>query len=127
MTDVPLFHATLEGRPVAVGHAIEEELAALAAPVSPNAVRDVFELWSVVAIRDPAGRGVELHALAWRVQLGNTWITSALTRVDRTLNLVAGRSGHAYLLGRPDRRDLDPELREHLAYALRTWGYEDVR
>ena len=47
--------------------------------------------------------------------------------VNLTLGAVRTRSGKAYLLGIRDQPQLDPELRAHLSYALREWGFEDVR
>jgi hypothetical protein len=123
MTDL-LFEASYHGSPVAVGRATDDEIAALAGTVGRGS--DVLERWSLVAIRDPA-RGPEVHALGWRMLLGNTWITSPVIVVDLATGAVRTRSGNAYLLGSRDRADLDPELLEHLAYALRTWGYDDVR
>lgn len=86
----------------------------------------MLERWSFVAVRDPR-RGTGVHALGWRMLLRNTWITSPVLVVDRASGAIRTRSGNAYLLGSRDGSDLDPELREHLAYALRTWGFDDVR
>lgn len=121
-----LLEATYHGNAISVGHADEAELALLAGAVASAGVRDELELWSLVAIRDPAGRGTEVHALGWRTDLANTWITSPLTAVDLTASIVSTRSGHSYQLGTPDTPELNPELRGHLAYALRTWGFDDV-
>jgi hypothetical protein len=124
MTDSPiLFNAVYRDAPVTVTHATPDELESLAGPV--GSALDLLELWSVIAIR--FGTAVELHALGWRVLLANTWITSPLRAVNLTEGAVRTRSGKVYLLGSRDQPDLDPELRSHLAYALRTWGFDDVR
>jgi hypothetical protein len=47
--------------------------------------------------------------------------------VNLTKAAVRTRSGHVYLLGVHDQPELDPELHAHLAYALKTWGFENVR
>jgi hypothetical protein len=124
-----LFHAAFRGRAVTVGHATDAELADLAGTAGTAGTaeaRDELDAWSLVAVRDAAGRGTEIHALGWRTGLLNTWITSPLLIVDLVANTVSTTSGHAYSLGRRDAKDLRPELRRHLAYALRTWGFDDV-
>lgn len=121
-----LFRAAYRGCPVAVGPDTEAELAALA-PAPGPAPRDSLERWTLVAIRYDRGRGTQVHALGWRTALGNTWITSALIGVDAGAGMVATRSGHAYALGTAHGPEFDAALREHLAYALRTWGYDGIR
>lgn len=126
MADRPvLFRAAYRGRPVAVGPATEAELAALARAPGP-APRDSLDRWTLVAVRYARGRGTQVHALGWRTALEDTWITSVLTGVDATAGTVAARSGYAYKIGAADGPELDPGLREHLAYALRTWGFGGI-
>ena len=121
-----LFEATYDGAAVTIGHASEAELATLSGMI-PTKARDGLDPWSLVAIREPGGDAFTMRALGWRVGLANTWITSALRCVDLAAGTVGTSSGHAYTLGGRDTNELHPELRRHLAYALRTWGYEDVR
>ncbi len=110
-----------------VGHATAAELAHLAGSVPGGGARDRLDSWSLVAIRGTGTGAAAVHALGWRIGLLNTWITSALLVVDTGSVAVGTRSGNIYTLGRPDDECLDPELRRHLAYALRTWGFDDVR
>jgi hypothetical protein len=121
-TDI-LFHAVYRDDPVTVTLATNDEIEFLAGPV--GAAEDMLELWSLVAIR--MGLAVEIHALGWRLLVANTWITSPIVAVNLTLGAVRTRSGKVYLLGIRDQPELDPELRAHLGYALREWGFEDVR
>jgi hypothetical protein len=124
MTDADiLFRVVYNGDPVVVTHAEDTGIELFAGEVGP--ARDVLELWSLIAIR--CGSAFDIHALGWRLLLENTWITSPLLAVDLTAGAVRTRSGHTYLLGGRDKSELDPELRAHLAYALRTWGFDDVR
>lgn len=127
MNDVPIFLASLRGHPAAVHHASKAELGMLARPLDPSSARDVLSVWSLVAIRHSAMSEPGIHALGWREGEGNTWITSQLVGVDMKTSVVATRSGHTYRLGVPDGRKLNPELLGHLAYALVTWGFSDVR
>jgi hypothetical protein len=123
-----LFTATHRGRVKVVGQATENELAAITKPVAVEASRDFLERWSLVAIRDADRPGVEIHALGFRPKLRTTWITSPLTGVDMTSRAVATWSGHVYVLGQADDGpDLNPELRAHLGYALKAWGFNDVQ
>jgi hypothetical protein len=117
-----LFRAVYRGESVIVNHAKYAEIETLVGIVGPP--RDLLELWSLIAIR--VGSTVDIHALGWRLLLANTWITSSVVAVDLTAGAVRTRSGKAYLLGSPDESELDPELRAHLAYALRTWGLDNV-
>jgi hypothetical protein len=117
-----LFRAVFHGDEVIVTHATDAEVELFAGKVGPP--RDMLELWSFIAIR--CGSAFDIHALGWRILLANTWITSPLRAIDLTARAIRTRSGHAYLLGRRDTVELDPELRAHLAYALRTWGFDDV-
>jgi len=121
-----LIQVAFRGRAVTVGHATDAELALLAGAVAIAEARDELDSWSLIAIRDPAGRGTKIHALGWRGGLLNAWITSPLVIVDLIANTVSTTSGHAYSLDRRDARELHPALRGHLAYALRTWGFDDV-
>jgi hypothetical protein len=124
MTDEDiLFRAVYRGDPVIVTHAQDAEIETLVGPVGPP--RDKLELWSLIAIR--IGSAIDIHALGWRQLLANTWITSSLLAVDLTAGAVRTLSGKNYLLGGRDKSELDPELRAHLAYALGTWGFDDVR
>jgi hypothetical protein len=127
MEPTVLFEVAFQGCAVSVGHATDAELARLAGTVAVADARDQLDAWSLIALRDVAGGGNEIHALGWRTGLLNTWITSPLIIVDRAANLVNTTSGHAYSLGRPDARELHPALRGHLVYALRTWGYDNVQ
>lgn len=122
-----LFAATHHGQPVTVCHADEVELAAFAGTFATAEARDELEAWSPIAIRNLARDVAAVHALGWRPGIMNTWITSALRTVDTAAGTVSTSSGHTYTLGRRDDPDLDPELRGHLAYALRRWGFDDVR
>jgi hypothetical protein len=96
-----LFKVASRGSAVSVGHATEAELARLAGTVAPADARDQLDAWSLIALRDVAGGGTEIHALGWRTGVLNTWITSPLVIVDRGANVVSTTSGHAYSLGRP--------------------------
>ena len=128
MTGEPyLFQADWQGMPVSIARASEDELAALAAPVSTDSISDVFDPWSIIAIRSLPTGSTSLRGLGWRAHMQNTWITSRLVAVDPTRNLIGTRSGHIYLLGGSDKPEITTGLREHLAYALRTWGFTDVR
>ncbi|WP_158933125.1 hypothetical protein [Acidisphaera sp. S103] len=117
-----LFKAIYRGKPVSVTHASDVEIESVVGTVGPP--QDMLELWSFIAIR--IGSAVDIHALACRVRLRNTWITSSIVAVDLTARAIRTWSGQNYLLGTRDEPELDPELRAHLAYALRTWGFTDV-
>ncbi len=122
-----LFRATSYGNLVEVGLASGAELAVIAGVVEPASARDTLETWSLVAIHHLADRRTEVHALGWRRHLDNTWITSRLVSFDPDTKAVGTQSGHTYRLGTEDVPGLSPELRDHLAYALHTWGFTDVR
>ncbi len=117
-----LFRATQGDRPVAIGRATSDEVSALAGRVVPAAVRDDIDRWNLIAIRDPLGRGIQIHALGWRRRLGNTWITSPIVSIDAASAMVSTSSAHSYALGEPNGADIDPDLADHLLYALQTWG-----
>ena len=121
-----LLRAIYRGNSVSVGRATDAELHAIAGPVDPAIARDVLHTWSLVAIRDPDGRGTQVHALGWRVALVNTWITSPLVGVDLQARAISTKSGHTYRLELQDGPELAPALRDHLAYALRNWGFANV-
>ena len=124
MTDADiLFRAVYRGDPVTVTHAKDAEIELLAGEVGPT--KDTLKLWSIVAIR--YSKATEIHALGWRRLLENTWITSPLVAADLAAGSIRTRSGNAYSLGIRDDKELDPVLRDHLAYALRTWRFDDVR
>ena len=73
MTEAPrLFAATKRGVPVAVRHADEAELAALAGEVGREASLDALDPWSIVSIGRADGRGATLHALGWRAGIVTT-------------------------------------------------------
>ena len=127
MTDRCLFHASYRGRSVVIARAGTDELAALIQPVEDTVSRDNLDRWSLIAIRDPGRDRVNIHALGWRIILQTTWITSRLVSLDLGAQALATLSGHVYLLGKPDSPELDPELRDHLAYALSHWAFDDVR
>jgi len=120
-----LFKSVYRGHAVTIGHANDAELSLIAGSIAPEAADDLLELWSLIAIRDPAG--TKIHALGWRLFLADSWITSPLVIADFGNRVVSTRSKHTYTLGCQDRSELDPGLRDHLAYALRTWGFVDVR
>ncbi len=123
-----LFRAALDGAQVTVGHATPEEIEALAGTVGltdGHMADDFLELWSLIAVRSKSE--IDLHGLGWRRRIANTWITSPLVAISVTEAAIRTTSGKVYLLGRRDTRELEPELRAHLDYALRTWGYDDVR
>ena len=122
-----LFGATRRGVPVIVGHADRAGLATLAGDVGREASLDVLDSWSIVSIGRADGSGATLHALGWRVGLVITWITSPLCAVDLAGEAVRTFSGNVYTLGEADAPGLQPLLRDHLVYALRTWGFDDVR
>jgi len=109
-----------------IGRATPDEKLALAGPVDSTAVRDDIDRWNLIAIRDLAGRGTQFHALGWRRGLANTWITSPIVNIATTSTLVSTSSAHSYVLGEPDGIDIDPDLVDHLLYALRTWGLMSI-
>jgi hypothetical protein len=118
-----LFQAYYDGVPVTVTHATDDEIAQLAGPVT--SALDVLELWSLIAFR--YGTEIEIHALGHRTYLGTTRATTRVMVVDLTTGGVRTSSGAQYALGARDQPRLDPQLRSHLGYALRTWGFDDVR
>ncbi len=119
-----LFQATYHVHPVVIGRASPQELSAINQDVDTAGCRDDLELWCLVAIRDPRRPQVQIHALGWRSALQNTWITSRLVAVDALKRAVATMSGHVYRLGEADAEELEPQLREHLRYALHQWKFE---
>jgi hypothetical protein len=126
-TDI-LFDARYRGALVLVAHATTDEVESLAGPVGPadgKPADDLMELWSLISIRFTSA--IEIHALGWRTLLANTWISSPLVAVNLTEGSLRTRSGKIYLLGVRDQPELDPELRSHLAYALKTWGFDDAQ
>ena len=122
----PLFHASKPGRAASVSHATETELADLAGTSPVAEPSDRLDGWSLVTVRDGNVR-LTVHALGWKGELANAWITSPLVWADPIGRVVSTSSGHTYRLGAPDRPSLQPDLRSHLARALRTWGFADVR
>ena len=122
----PLFIATYKGHEVVVDVSSSAEVAVLHGPLEPTGVRDILAPWSLVAIRVVGTDERVLHALGWREAEANTWITSALVTVDPVSSLILTSSGRLYRLG-VGGEGLDALLLGHLAYALRTWGFADVR
>ena len=102
------------------------EVAALNGPLEAVGVRDGLSPWSLIAIRVVGTAERVLHALGWREAEENTWITSALVTVDPVSSLILTSSGRLYRLG-AGGAGLGPGLLDHLDYALRTWGFTDVR
>jgi hypothetical protein len=89
---------------------------------------DSLDEWSLISMPTPGpGSAIGIHALGWRRGLRNTWITSVITAVDLTGLLVSTKSGKIYRLGRRGDAELACEFREHLRYALDTWGFSDIR
>lgn len=121
-----LFRATHDGRPMVIGRATLDEVSALIGHVDPAAARDEIDRWNLIAVRERLGHGLQIHALGWRRRLGNTWITSPLVSIAARSTMVSTSSGHSYRLGEPDGAEVDPDLMDHLLYALRTWGLSDI-
>jgi hypothetical protein len=122
-----LFTVTRRGAVFIVGHATTEELAALEESEDPTAkVQDVVELWSLIAVRDQAGRRTDIHALGWRAHLQSTWITPPLVGVNLNRCQVTTVSGHSFRLLEQDAPGLEPRLRSHLADALLGRGFTYV-
>ena len=126
MSTGPLFLASFKGHEVVVDLASGSEVAALDGPLETVGVRNVLSPWSLIAIRVVGTGERVLHALGWREAEENTWITSALVTVDPVSSLILTSSGRLYRLG-AGGGGLDPSLLDHLDYALRTWGFTDVR
>ena len=124
--DIILTRPTFRGHPTTVGIPTATELQALSGAAVTGEIRDELLPWCLIAIRVLDGRSTKVHALGWRSMLQNTWITSALTTVDVAAGLVWTSSGHGYKLGGGVGSELSPMLREHLLYALLTWGFDDV-
>jgi hypothetical protein len=126
--DGVLFRATDKGVPQAACHATPEEIQALAGPIGVSVGHppdDTLDYWSLISIRSSVENSI--HALGWRRLMENTWITSRVLAINMTMGTVRTGSGAFYFLGIQDQRELDPELRAHLMYALGVWGYDDVR
>ena len=121
-----ILRATHRGAPVTVARADRGELTALAGPARSTEFRDEIEDWNLVAIRG-LEKGTEVHALGRRVALGNEWITSPIAAVSPGPTAVETASGHSYRLARQDGARMEPALLEHLAYALRSWGFDNIR
>lgn len=122
----PLFRGTYRGAMHMVGHADRDEVSPLKGTLADIQARDTLTKWSLIAIRWPSPRAPDVHALGWRVDEGDVWITSLVRTFDRGAFLIRTRSGAVYRLGAPDGQDITPSLLEHLSYALRVWGYTDV-
>lgn len=126
MTRDILFSATSRGSRIAVGPATDEELAAIARPILFATAQDVLLPSMLVSIRTAGDLDVAVHALGWRLVLANTWITSRLLAADLESGAVGTWSGKVYTLVGCNSRELPPPLHDHLGYALRLWGYDDV-
>lgn len=124
--DAVLSRARYRGNPVSVDHATDAELDATTNSPDPASARNLLPAWSLIAVCGLVDRGAEVHALGWRVDLVNTWISSALVGVDLEAQAVSTKSGHAYRLWGKNELKLAPSPRDHLAYALHTWGFTDV-
>ena len=122
-----LFTATWHGSGAAIGRATEAELAPLVRQGVPGVVRDVLRPSFLVAVRRADVPEAAVHALGWRQRLLNTWITSRLVAIDFATGTAATRSRNVYRLAGADGHDELPTLlHDHLWYALRTWGFDDV-
>ncbi len=121
-----LFSATWHGRPAIVGLATQVELRRITNGKRPDSVLDVMRPAMLIAIREDGLQDAEIHALGWRTSLCTTWITSALVGIDATRTVIRTSSGRVY--GLEDLQDEAgvPVLLDHLAYALRRWGFDDV-
>jgi hypothetical protein len=122
-----LFLAMLAGEPVGIGHADEEERSVLVPATAAIMPRDTIDRWSLIAIRGGTVRATTIHALGHRITLDDVWITSPLTSFDPGSMMVGTSSGHTYRLGETDSPAIGTERRDHLAFALRKWGYDVVR
>ncbi len=126
--DAFIFQATHEGVPVTIGHATRGEVKAMEGPVGvavgypPD---DTLDHWNLIVIR--SSPATTLHALGWRRIVANTWLTTRIVAIDTTMDIVRTRSGAAYYLNFQYPCELDPDLRAHLAYGLRMWGYKDIQ
>jgi hypothetical protein len=120
-----LIECRFKGSPVTVGHATRDEVMGLVRPLDPDTARDRLDLWLLIAIREPNGRGTMVHGLGWRAEAGTTWITSAIVAISFDPAMISTQSGNAYLLGPGGTLEEDSELWNHLLYALKTWGFSD--
>ena len=122
----PLFQAALGSRRMTVGRARPEDLASIERSISSGAVTDVLRPAMLVAIRGSGLLGAAVHALGWRCGLADVWATSLLEAVGLQAGVVVTSSGKLYAIRDGGDDDLPPALHEHLAYALRVWGFDDV-
>lgn len=126
MTRTILFSATWRGRYVTVGMATDAELRSTTRRDLPGGIRDILQPSMLFTLQEVGVEGVRVHALGWRVGLCNTWIMSALVGIDAGRTVIRTSSGHTYgLMDLQDDRPI-PELMDHLGYALRAWGFDDV-
>ncbi len=121
-----MFSASYKGSSVVIARPEPSEWVALIGPPPEQAVRDKLDAWSLVAIRG-LSHGTRIHALGWRVEIEDVWITSAVTRIGYGPISVTTASGHTYGLLSPQAETLDAGLRRHLEFALASWGFEQVR
>ncbi len=122
-----LFRATLRGRRMTIGPAAAVDLTAIAGPTPTSAVTDVLRPAMLVAIHASGFQGAAVHAVGWRRGLADVWATSALVSVDLEVRVIVTSSGNAYFIPDGVGGDLHPRLYKHLAYALQTWGCDDIR
>lgn len=121
-----LFSALIGGQDVRIGRAEQSDMDFLTGHDGQKEIRAVLEGWNIIAIKE-GDRRASLHALGWRADLQNVWITSRLTAYDPFLELVCTASNHVYQLGSQDSAEMDLALKAHLKHALLTWGFSDVR
>ncbi len=127
MRSARLFQGTLRGRPMTVDRAAPEDLASIERPIPPGVVTDVLQPAMLIAIRAKGLPDAAVHALGWRRGLADVWATSLLQAVDREAGVVVTSSGSVYAIRDHGDGELPPVLQRHLAYALRVWGFVDVR
>lgn len=121
-----LFTATFRGELIAIRQATETDYGTLTKRIARDAVSDVLDRWSGIAI-STSTVGPHVHILGWRQCLQDTWITSCVVARDPDVDLVKTWSGKTYLLGPPSSPELDRDLWDHLHRALGAWGFEAIR
>ena len=122
-----MFQGTLRGRPMTIDRAAPEDWASIERPIPPGVVTDVLQPAVLIAIRAKGLPDAAVHALGWRRGLADVWATSLLQAVDREAGVVITSSGSVYAIRDGGDDELPPALQRHLAYALRVWGFDDVR
>ena len=126
MPETPLFTASFRGQSVTIRQATDIDYAAVAEPVARDAVSDVLDRWSGIAI-GTSTTTPRVHVLGWRQFLQDVWITSPVVARDPDVDLIRTWSGKVYLLGQPAPPELDKDLRDHLHHALGVWGFEAIQ